>query len=165
MPEIPKSVPRTAWYVYLHDGEQEHVTYANGLVENIPPRTVSESGTWQFHFTRDGGPRSYDPLEHTDRYQRVQEVGKWAARYILKEPIEEEPRYRERVPHGGGSLLVGFRPAYETPVTNGIWGLVDSYDETNSLPETELTVSLEATMLATMDDYETRNEVVAELSF
>ncbi|MDJ1433582.1 hypothetical protein [Halostagnicola sp. A-GB9-2] len=164
MPDLPRSVPQTAWYVYLHDGEQEYVTYANGLTEDIPPRTVSEGGSWEFHFTRDGGPRSYDPLEHTDRYQRVQEVGKWAGRYILKEPIEDEPRYRERVPHGGSSLLVGVRPAYQTPA-GGIWGLVDSYDETNSLPETGLTVTLELTMLASMDDYADRDDVVAELSF
>ena len=164
MPTLPKATPKDAWLVYLYDGEQEHVTYANGLVEDIPPRTVGEGGSWQFHFTRDGGPRSYDPLEHTDRYQRVQEVGKWADRYVLKEPMEEPPRYRERVPYGGASVLVGVRPTYQTPA-GGIWGLVDSYDETNSLPESGMTVTLELTMLASMDDYADRDEVVAELSF
>ncbi|NUC71715.1 hypothetical protein HTZ84_05225 [Haloterrigena sp. SYSU A558-1] len=165
MPDLPKSVPRTAWYVYLYDGTEEYVTFADGLVEEIPPRTVAESGSWQFNFRHDpAGSRSYDPLEHTDRYERVVEIGRWAGRYVLREPLEAEPRYREQVPPGNPSLLVGLQPAYETPA-GGVWGLVDGYDETNALPETGLTVTLDVTMLATTDDYETRDEVVADLSF
>lgn len=165
-PDTPPApaTPEKAWYVSYHDGEGEKTTWANGLVEDVPPRTVAESGSWEFYLVRGGARGRVDPLEHSDRYQALQQLGTWAGRYVLKEPIEAEPVYTEQVPPEAPSLLVGIWPSYPT-VTPGVWGLVDSIDETNRIPEAELRVTLSVTLLATMDDYDTREEIEGALSY
>lgn len=165
------SAPPTAYYIHVANSEGDvGVYYADGVDGTIPPRTVGEGGTYSLifrttSFSRTQHPHSGYPKEHWDHYRPITEIGTHAGSYVPKPNSSNIYRWVEQTPSDAWSLLVGLEPAYETPATNGIWALVDGYDDDNRTPKGALPVDLSVTMVATMDEYETHTETTAALQY
>ena len=161
--DYPPNPPRWAWYAHLEDADgQERIVTADYREGVMPPKIVEESSSWTLIFRPSG--RDSDP-HHWDRYALVEEITTYAGDFVYKRPMGEPPRYRDQSPDGTASTLVGLEPGHETPATTGVWGLIDDYATVSEHPESYIGIELSLTYLASMDDYESRAEVEAELSY
>ncbi|MFC6766020.1 hypothetical protein [Natrinema soli] len=155
--DYPRRAPTGTWYIHLEDV----ITFADvdGGVENTDLGS-SASVDLLFH------PAPADeglPYRYRDRYQRLREHCEFAGRTLIKQPPFGPEKFVEQTPPGAPSLLVGLEPSYEHPETAGIWGVIDGYSSSNQHQQAYLMLSLEITVIATMEEYIDRESVRTDL--
>lgn len=156
--DYPRRAPTGAWYIHLEDT----ITFADadGGVENTDP---GSSASFDLLFHPAPADWGVDHLRYQDRYKRIREPCEYAGRWVSKQPPFGPDKYVEQTPPDAPSLLVGLEPSYDHPETTGIWGVIDGYSSTNQYQQAYLMLSLEITVIATMEEYIDRESVRTDL--
>lgn len=168
---IPLTAPEQAWLIHL----QGETTYANALTSEVPQQTRGVSGNYPFVFyTRTTSDIGFDPVltqpdpededEYLDRAEAVYEPIEHAGSFVLHRSARNRYRITPQTPPEAPSLIVGLEPVYDTIATDGVWGAIGGYEADARLEEELVFVTLEVTMLAPFDDYDSWGAASAALA-
>ena len=169
-PDRLLKAPPHAWYIHVEDGEgDEHTTFANALIDDVPALVPGESVEFTFRFLPIGyHPQDDlpgDPAEHIDRVRAVQRVGRVAGHYADYWTDSHRFRFRDQSAGDRPSPLVGLEPAYDALVTDGVWLVLDDVAAENPLPDVYADVELGGAVITEFDTHDEREDVLDEFSY
>lgn len=137
----------------------------NGLpnsITNLPldghpgPETTQRYGE-SYDFTVRLSERSNSPTQrwpdHVERYQRILDAyGPNAGQYTVHQLLDGTVAFTET--HAGESLLMGVRPPEDAVASRGGYYLVESLEDSTTLPDRVCLLDLSLTYVADLDEYE-----------
>lgn len=174
--------PHSAWFVHYQDGEgAERITYSNGLAGPIESQTINSEISLPLKLTTHRRPnQDPPPRPHEGRYETFIQLAKYAGQHTTfptrtNARTERTPDgevyqsegllFTEDLPPTAGSLLLKVVPGYDTHATDGLWVLMDALEDETMLENTVCEITVSATIVAWVSDYETRSEVTRDLEY
>lgn len=121
---------------------EEDIITADSLVESVSTETRGESVDFEFIFEGSG---------FESRYQTVKNHCEYAGSFVTQEATGSgNILFREQ--HSGPSLLVQITPDFDIYTTDGIWGIIDGFDDATTQPDIAR-ISLSVLVLAPAPNY------------
>lgn len=132
---------------------------ADGLVGQTPTLTRAETITLAFIFRRStGSGQDYDDLR---------EYLEWASERSIRLGTTDTgvPWVRERLPSRASvdSLIVPVETGADVEDIDGLWGAIVSGEDQSEPPSDIRRVTIDVSILADIDEYATREELLADL--
>ena len=157
----PQNVDRNAWYVHT----ESEIIAVNGLIEDIPAQVQGETESYPFALYSRAYEADYmsDQQRHIHPYQTLLEIARNAGAYVVHSTPSNRYRYSDQTPAAAPELLVGLEPAYDTPTTGGLWGLISGYSDANAHAEHFVRMEIDVLKLAEFDEYDSWDAAKANL--
>ena len=133
-------------------------TPVDRLQQAHPNLTVGQEASFTARLTK------RNELDPEERYLTLRDRLKYSSALVNKTLIDGTPKFQVQSQQTDADTLVArFRPGAQTEGVQGFWGLLTGYEDSTTRPTQWAVVEFNVRILAWIDEYDTKQEVINDL--